>query len=233
MPQSTDKDPGDFINMKRILIVTAAIILLSQLAFSQSIDKAKLDKFFDTLEANNKFMGSLAVIRDGELIYSKSTGFLDINSKSKPDSSSKYRIGSISKTFTAVLVLKAIEEKKIRLDQTLGEFYPKIKNADKITIEHLLYHRSGIHSFTDDDDFQNWNTKPKNESELVEIIAQGNSEFEPNSKFEYSNPNYILLSFILQKLYKKSYSEILKDKIAAPAELKNTFFGKKIDLAKN
>lgn len=211
--------------MKSLLLVIITIPLSIPACFAQTIDKTKLDTYLETLETNNKFMGSIAVAVDGKLIYNKSNGFADVENKLNADKNTIYRIGSITKTFTAVLIMKAIEENKIQLDQTLNKYYPSIENANKITIEQLLYHRTGIHSFTNDEDYLTWNTTEKTEKELIEIIAKGKSEFEPDSKFEYSNANYILLSFILQKIYKKNYAEILKEKITTPLDLNNTFSG--------
>lgn len=91
--------------MKRIFYITLLIGTLCQIGFAQDFDKIRLDKYFNSLEANNRFMGSVAVSHNGKLIYSKSTGFSDFENKVKANETTKYRIGSISKTFTTVLVL--------------------------------------------------------------------------------------------------------------------------------
>lgn len=213
---------------KKIFVAVLLSLVSISLTYSQAFDKTKLDAYFKALEDNNKFMGSVALLRNGEVVYANAIGYSDVEAKTKASTDTKYRIGSISKTFTAALTLKAVEEKKLSLDHKLSQYYPTIKNADKITIEHLLYHRSGLHSFTDDEDYLSWNTQPRSEQQLVDLIAKGVSNFEPGSKFEYSNPNFILLSFILQKAYKKDYAELLKKKIIEPAGLKNTYFGGKI-----
>lgn len=216
-----------------ILLLLLTLFLFSNLGFAQDFEKEKLDQYFNNLEANNKFMGTVSVSVNGQKVYSKTVGFTDAESKAKPNELTKYRVGSVSKTFTAVLVLKAVEEGKLQLNQTLDKFFPNIKNASKITIENMLYHRSGIHSFTGDEDFPKWRVNPKTQQELVEIIAKGKSEFEPDSKYEYSNPNFILLTFILEKVYNKPYSNILEEKILKPAGLANTKFGSKINLQNN
>ena len=123
---------------------------IGQLGFAQNFDKVKLDNYFNALEINNKFMGSVAVAKNGVLIYSKAIGFSDLENAIKANVNTTYKIGSISKTFTAVLVLKAVEENKLKLHQTLDYYFPEVKNAEKITVEQLLTHRSGIHNFTDD-----------------------------------------------------------------------------------
>jgi len=219
--------------MKRTLVAFLAAGLISFAGLSQQFDKAKLDAYIDTLANNNRFMGSVAVSNGKELIYTKSVGFADIEQGLKANENSKYRIGSISKTFTAVLVLKAIEENKLDLSQTIDKYFPEILNADKITITHLLYHRSGIHNFPDEKTWLEWNTQPKTEQEIVEMIIKGGSDFEPDAKTSYSNSNFMLLSYILEKIYRKPYSAILEEKIIKPIGLKNTYYGKKIEVMNN
>ncbi|MCJ8154946.1 beta-lactamase family protein [Chryseobacterium sp. SSA4.19] len=145
----------------------------------------------------------------------------------------QYRIGSISKTFTAVLVMKAVEDKTLSLDRKLSDFYPEIPNSDKINIEQLLQHRSGIHNLTDEAEYAQYYMKPQTETDLINIIKKYKSDFEPRSKYNYSNSNYILLGFILEKTYKKPYSELIKDKIAKPLNLTLTEAGGTIDSSKN
>lgn len=215
-------------------IFAALIITFSALqGYAQNFDKAKLDAYFDKLEQNDKFMGSVAVSRNGEIIYTRSVGFADVENQLKANPDSKYRIGSISKTFTTVLVMKAVEQKKLTLDQTIDKYFPAIKNAEKITVANLLYHRSGIHSFTDDKEYLDWNTQPKTEKEMLEIIVKGGSDFEPDSKSAYSNSNFVLLTFIVEKSFKKPYGELVNELIAKPAGLKNTALGGKIATGKN
>jgi len=219
--------------MTRNYLLTIIFGFICQIGFSQSFDKAKLDKYFTELENSNKFIGSVAISENGKLIYAKAIGYSDIDTKTHSNENTKYRIGSISKTFTSVLVLKAVEENKLNLESKIYKFFPTIKNADKITISNLLNHRSGIHNFTNDEEYLKWNTQKKSEKEMLQIIEKAGSDFEPNSKAEYSNSNYVLLSYILEKVYKKPYSKILTEKITSPLKLQNTFFGGKINKTNN
>ncbi len=226
--------------MKRHLLIIFTLVLLapagmaqettaSAPSVAQDFNKSKLDQYFDALEAGDRFMGSVAVSRNGELIYSRSLGFADIAKNKKANASTKYRIGSISKTFTTVLVMKAVEDGKLELDQTIDRYFPAIKNADKITIGYLLYHRSGIHSFTDDPGFLTWNTQAKTEAEMVALITEGGIDFEPNAQSAYSNSNFVLLTFILENCFGKPYPALVDSLIAEPADLHNTYMGGKIN----
>lgn len=219
--------------MKRIFLSALLLCLMSLSGIAQDFDKARLDNYFDLLEKNDKFMGSVAVSKNGTLIYRRSVGFADLENGIKANENSGYRIGSISKTFTTVMVMKAVESRKLKLTTTIDKYFPEIENSAEITIEHLLRHRSGIHSFTDDEDYMNWNTQPKTEAELLEIIRKGGSDFKPDSRAAYSNSNFLLLSFILEKIYGKSYAELLETQIIRPLGMRNTSYGKKINTADN
>jgi len=219
--------------MTKKISITILFGLLFGITFAQNLNKAKLDSLFQILETKDKFMGSIAVAENGKLLYTKSIGKDDVESSKQSTIATKYRIGSISKMFTSCLVFKAVEENKLSLKQTIDIYFPTVENAKKITIGNLLNHRSGIHNFTNDKEYLNYNTQPKSEKEMVEIIAKGKSDFEPDSKGDYSNSNYVLLSYILEKTYKKPYQEILSSKIIKPLGLKNTYFGGKTNLQNN
>ncbi len=219
--------------MKRIIIVSLVASFIGIAGCSPQIDRAKLDAYFDTLAANNRLMGSVAISRNNKLIYAKSVGFADIEQGLKANENTRYRVASVTKTFTAALILKAIEENKLNLHQTIDQFFPTIENVDKITIEHLLYHRSGIPDYLVMLISEQNTTQLKTEQELIEKMSHAGSDFEPDTSSSYSNSNYALLTFILEKIYRKPYSEILEEKIIKPIGLKNTYYGGKINTKDN
>ncbi len=185
--------------MKRFLPLL--FVLLSCLTSFAQLNSKKLDSLFESLDENNKWMGSIAISLNGLPIYSKAIGFADLETKKKSTTLSKYRIGSISKTFTATLIFQAIEEKRLSLEDKLVKYFPTVENADKITISNLLNHRSGIYNFINSPDYRNYYTTKKSASEMVELISSYPSDFEPGTKFSYSNSNYVLLGYILEKIY--------------------------------
>ena len=189
-------------------------------------DFSKLDQYVDSLEAHDKFMGNLLIAHDGKVIYERSTGLKDIEKAEKLTKDSRFRVGSISKMFTTALVLKSVEEGKLSLDQPLSDFYPEVKNAEKITISNLLQHRSGIHNFTNDEVYMTYYQDPQTEASMVEKIVAVGSDFEPDSKGEYSNSNFVLLTYILEKVNNKPYADLVKENITSPLQLKNTYVGK-------
>lgn len=220
----------------KIISVIFLLLALSLTSFSQTFDKAKLDKFFDALAANDKAMGSLSISKDGKTLYSRAVGYRRIseNEKIPADTQTKYRIGSISKMFTATLVFQLIEENKLNLTDTLDKFFPDISNAKKITISQMLNHHSGIHNVTDDEEvYLNYYTKPQTQTQMLAVISKTKPDFEPGTKAEYSNSNYILLGYILEKITKKPYQNILRERITSKINLADTFYGGKINAGGN
>jgi len=156
--------------MKDVLIILIAIIFSSTRFFAQDIPVAKLDSLYDLLETNEKFMGSVMMTHKGEAIYSNAVGYESITDKKEATLNSKYRIGSITKTFTATMILKAVEEGKIDLTQTIEKYFPKVENASDIKIEYLLNHQSGIFNVTQREDVEDWSYSPQKKDEMLALV---------------------------------------------------------------
>ena len=202
--------------MKKLLLF---VFTFSSFTFAQ--DKfTRMDSLLNYLHENNKFMGSLT-IREGEnVVFNKAYGFADVEKNIKADRLTRYKIGSISKTFTAVMVMQLIEEKKLTLQTKLNRFYPKIQNAEKISIYDLLHHRTGIVDYVNQDaSFHASLDKKHSKEDILKVITSFKSNFEPGSKYEYSNSNFFILGCIIEKLTKKSYAENLQNRIVKKAEL--------------
>jgi len=180
-------------------------------------------------------MGSLTISKNGIINYQKAIGYSLISDDKKvaADINTKYRIGSATKMFTAVMIFQLIEEGKIKLDDKLKMYFPDLPNADKITIQNMLYHRSGLHDYTHDTNFPDWMNKPKSHEELLKIIKEKGSDFEPGTDVDYCNSNYLLLGYIIEKICNISYAEALKKRILFKLNLKNTYFGKPINIKNN
>ncbi|MCH8318574.1 MAG: beta-lactamase family protein [Bacteroidetes bacterium] len=218
--------------MKRTLVVGLSLLLCVRLN-AQEFDKEKMDSLFNLIESNGKGMGSISLYQDGNEVYYNSFGYADLANNIKATEKTKYRIGSVSKIFTATIIMQLVDEKKLSLVTTIDQYFPNLPNANKITIEQLLRHRSGLHNFTNDKDYLSWMESPKTKSELIEIFIEKGYDFEPNEKYEYSNTNYVLLSFIAESIDNKSFSEILKNRIIEPLKLKDTYYGNKINTKEN
>lgn len=200
------------------------LFFLAHFAIAQ-LDTIRLNQYFYTLESQNKVMTSVCLYKEGKIIYDNAIGYNDIENNSKANVYTQYRIGSISKIFTAVMILQMIEEKKLSFETKLNKFFPNIKNSDKITIEQLLQHRSGIENYTNESDYTNYFDQYTTEDEMLKKIEKLPSDFAPGSQFSYSNSNYLLLAFIIEKINKQSYSLQLTKRICAKANLADTKSG--------
>jgi len=219
----------------KILTATLLIGLSFGTIFSQSFNKPKLDSLMDVLAEKNRAMGSLTISKNGVVVYSRAIGYSYIsgNEKLPATNQTKYRIGSISKMFTATMVFQLIEDGKLSLTTTVDKYFPQLPNANKITISNLLNHRSGLHNFTDDPEYLTWMTLPKTQDDMLAIISKSKVDFQPNEKFSYSNSNYVVLGYIIEKVSKESYPKYLSNRITSKIGLSNTYVGTKTDTKKN
>jgi len=222
--------------MKIFIIVFSLPIFFFSNSYSQIINIKKLDSLFNTLQSRDLANGSVAISVNGKTLYQKAVGFAMLDSTNKkvlPNINTEYRVGSTSKMFTATMIFQLIDEKKLSLDTKLATYFPQLPNADKITIEEMLYHRSGLHDYTHDTNFPDWMDKPKTHEEMLKIIAGKGSDFEPGTKADYCNTNYLLLSYIIEKITGIPYAEALTQRITSKIGLQHTYYGKPIDIRRN
>ncbi|MFP9114146.1 serine hydrolase domain-containing protein [Flavobacterium sp. RHBU_3] len=219
--------------MKKTFTLLFSIISFSVFAQGGEAKFRKIDSLMTYLYQNGKFMGSLTLREKDKVVFSKAYGFADIGSKVKATTQTKYKIGSITKMFTASVVFQLIQEKKLKPDTKLSTFFPKIKNADKITIANMLNHSSGIYNYTNDSTFTPKLTTQQLRRDMLEQLYKYDAVFEPGTKAEYSNSNYLLLGFIIQDITHKSYKDNVTSRIINKVGLKNTKYYGKIDSKKN
>jgi CubicO group peptidase (beta-lactamase class C family) len=221
----------------RILFATLLALPSFIAAHAQSLDKTKLDQFFDRLAEKRKAMGSLAIVKDGNVLYTRAIGYSQIDrTEKKPlTTANRFRLGSITKMFTATMILQLVEEGKLNLTDTLDKFLPQIPNAAKITIAQILSHRSGIPNVRRERDAQiKVSTIPMGKDEMLALIVKATPDFEPDTKHQYSNSGYFILGLILEKVTGKPYDRALEERIASTIGLKDTYLATgNIDVNKN
>ena len=216
--------------MKLWFLVLAFIF--STYAHCQEFNRNKMDSLFSLIDSHDKGMGSISIFADAKKVYENAIGYANIEQKIPATPRTKYRIGSISKTFTANIIMQLVAENKLPLDTKLAAFFPEVPNADKITIEQLLRHKSGIFNFTNDQNYQGYLGQPLTREQMLEKISVYESVFEPGQKTEYSNSNYVLLSLIAEKIEHKEFADILVDRICTPCGLDDTYYGMAISEAR-
>lgn len=188
------------------------ILLSAGLCFPQLSDQVKiqkLDSLFNALEKNNMSMGSISIYKNGKEFYSKTYGISHDKNHRKvaADGKTLYRIGSISKLFTAFLIMKLAEEKKLDLDNDIGLFFPGLKQAKQTSIGQLLSHKSGLPVYHRVDDLEKLRSA-KTEAEFISMINKREGNMD-TSKFRYNNLNYTLLGLIVEKVTGQNYNDAL------------------------
>lgn len=211
-------------------LLLALFFMISALSFSQDLGTELLDAYFTSLEEREEMMGSITLSRAGRVIYTKAIGFRHIHGQKKipADTATRYRIWSITKLYTATMIMQLAEEGQLALDTKLARFYPQLPHADGITIKNLLMHTSGLHDFTQNDTEEDWDTymtAPKTPEFMVAHIAKYPPDFPPGEAFRYSNSNYLLLGYIIETLDGNRYENSLARRISAKLGLQATYFG--------
>ena len=194
--------------------------LSSRLAFSQpSPFEAQIQPYVDS----GRFIGSVLVAKDGKILYRKAFGFAQAEWEIPNTPETKFRIGSITKQFTAVAILRLAEQGKLKLDDRVRKHYPAAPATwDAITIHHLLNHTSGIPSYTGQPGFLEKSALPAKPSDIIKPIHALPLEFTPGTKFVYNNSGYLLLGLILESLTGQTYAEHLRQIIFEPLGMKDT-----------
>jgi len=184
---------------------------------------ARLDQVAGSHTAGNAFMGTVLVVEGDRVLLDKGYGMADLewNNANAPDV--KFRLGSLTKQFTAALVLQLQDEGKLKIEDPVSKYLPDAPAAwAKITLAELLGHTSGIPSFTGLKEFQVWSMSPHTTVEELALFRDKPLEFEPGSKFEYSNSNFEVLGAIVEKVSGKKYGDLLRERIFGPLDMKDT-----------
>jgi len=165
---------------------------------------------------------ALLIARDGKIVFQGAAGQADLENKTAATVDTKFRIGSITKQFTAAAVLKLAEKGKLKISDPLSKYYADFPNSDEITLEHLLTHTSGLQSYTEKADFYARVTKPVKPQELIDWTKNDKPDFAPGTNFHYCNTGYFLLGEIVAKVSGMSFAEYLDTEFFKPLGMKNT-----------
>ena len=185
----------------------------------------KVDKLMKMYWNYGEFNGNILVVKNHKVIYKRSYGMANMEWEIANQANTKFRIASLTKQFTAVLILKLVEENKIKLKGKISDYLPYYKKdiGEKVTIHHLLTHSSGIPNYTTLPKFnENVSKSYIPVQAMVEFFCSEPLEFESGKKFVYNNSGYFILGAIIEKVTGKSYQQALQDMILTPLQLNNT-----------
>ncbi len=203
--------------MRRFVLALIALLASAPGMTADSWAPAKkLDAWFDQLTKDGRVNGSIAISEKGRTRYSRSLGFARIqNNVPEPaDPGTRYRIGPMSKLFTAMLTMQLAEKASITLDTPVTEFFADVPNALTITYRDLLQERSGLSDYFDAPDFAAWRTQPRTQAQMLAVITAAGTKFKPRERTEYSHSNSLLLGYVLQKVLNRPYEDMLAQSIA-------------------
>lgn len=186
---------------------------------------AKIDSLLKVYQKEGKFEGALLVVDAGKVIYKNGYGLANRESNILNKANTVFRVASITKQFTAVLVIQLVEAKKINLNGKISDYLPYYRKdvGDLVSVHQLLTHTTGIPEFSCPDCSLLDTLKQKYEvSDIIKKFGSGDLDFKPGSNFRYSNMDYLILGAIIEKVTGKKGQEVLEDKILKPLGLKNT-----------
>ncbi len=208
------------------IIVTAilSLLLFGVISFGQTKSE-KFDELLGLYQEYGKFNGSVLVADKGKIVYKKGFGWANMEWDIPNASNTKHRLGSISKQFTALLILQLAAENKLDLHAPITDYLPNYNKAhgDRITTHHLLTHTSGIPNYTSFPGFMAKETRNYyTPDDFVKKFEDKDLEFTPGERFNYSNSGYFLLGVIIEKITGKTYEEMLQDNIFEPIGMKDS-----------
>jgi CubicO group peptidase (beta-lactamase class C family) len=186
-------------------------------------DAGRMDQIVQSYATNNSFMGSVLVARDGQVLFSKGYGSANLEWNVPNAPNTKFRLGSVTKQFTAASILLLEERGKLSVSDPVKKYLPDAPAAwDKITIFHLLTHTSGIPNFTGFPDYAKLEPFATTAEQVVGRFRDKPLDFEPGAKWSYSNSGYVLLTYLIEKITGGSYKTFVQENIFTPLGMKDS-----------
>ena len=184
-----------------------------------------MDHIVEASVSSGQFMGSVLVARDGRVLLSRGYGFANLEWSIPNTPATKFRVGSVTKQFTAAAILLLEDRGKLRIEDPISKYLADVPDSWKdVTIFHLLTHTSGLVSFTALPEYRSIEPLPITPAQLVGLVRNKPLEFPPGTKSKYSNSGYAVLGLIVERLSGESYAEFIQDNIFTPLGMKDTAY---------
>ncbi len=211
---------------KHIIAVVISLFFISLGAAAQtklSADMiAKIDKIAaDALANTGVPSASVAIVKDGQVVFTKAYGDAKLDPKTAASPTMRYSIGSISKQFTAAAMLLLQEQGKLSLDDKVSKYVPDLTRANEVTIRQLLSHTSGYQDYWPQDYVMPGMLKPTTAKAIMDSWAKIPLDFEPGTKWQYSNTNFVIAGVIIEKVSGMPLMKFLQEKVFAPLGMKS------------
>jgi len=208
--------------MRLLILIFMQLVATGLLrAQSRSIEQL-IDQYLDPYVKSNNFSGTVYLAKSGKALYEKSFGKA-IAEWSVPNSNdTKYHLASVSKPFTSTSILLLEQQGKLNVTDPVSKYLPDFNQGNKITIYHLLSHTSGVVNINDFPEYDAWSLTSMPLDSIVKAFQKKSLLFEPGTKYSYSNSNYNVLAYIIEKVSGKKYGEFLKENIFDVVKMSNT-----------
>ena len=221
--------------MCRIAFILAWFLLLTPVARSEApkkFDLAEIDAYVAQEVKEKGFVGlSVAIMRDGKIIFAKGYGKRSIEKDLPVEAATSFAVGSITKQFTCACIFLLAEEGRLSIDNPVAKYFPDLTQAGLITIRDLMNHVSGYPDYYPLDFVDRRMAKPIKFDAMLKEYAGGKLDFEPKTRFSYSNTGYIILGGIVAKVSGKPFAEFLRERILKPAKMDHSRFGSPKELS--
>lgn len=212
-------------SLKNSFFLISMLFFFSTVYGQNKVDK--INELMNTYHEYEQFNGSVLVSENGKIIFKKGLGLANMEWDLPNESDTKHRLGSITKQFTATLILQQVQAGKLELHVPITTYLPDYpeETGDIITLHHLLTHSSGIPNYTNYSTFfTDYSRDPYSPTEFTKVFQDSTLNFKPGEEYSYSNSGYFLLGVILEKITGKSYEQLLEEDIFAPLGMINTGF---------
>lgn len=190
-------------------------------AQADTLDR-KIAAYVAPLVQTNNFAGVILVAERGEVRFAQGFGYADVEQRVPSTATTRFQIASLSKPFTSAAIMLLAQRGELDLNAPLAQVLPGYPNGDKLTIHHLLSHRSGIPNINDFPEYEKIQLQPHSTAQLVSYFKDKPLEFEPGDKYDYSNSNYNLLAHIIERISGQSYGAFISREILEPLGLRET-----------
>ncbi|MCE0521369.1 MAG: serine hydrolase [Methylacidiphilales bacterium] len=214
-----------FLPSRRLILPALIFSLCTVVSMSQAADTPDVAGLESILAKRLPADGPgevVLVARDGKILFSHGYGFADREKRIPTTPETRFRIGSVTKQFTAAAILHLAQEGKLSIDDSLAKYFPKYPGGEKITLRHLLTHTSGLHNYTAHPDFLARVTQPIASADLVAWFQDDPPDFPPGEQFGYCNTGYVLLGQIVEKVSGLPLGDYLQKQFFGPLGLHDT-----------
>jgi CubicO group peptidase (beta-lactamase class C family) len=222
--------------MMKTRILTASLIFICLLvscslcepAQSKSLSadgaklEAKVDAYVKPYLDMKVFSGAILIARHGKILLSKGYGMANYELDVANTPKTRFHLASVSKTFTAAAIMLLAERGLLSTSDPLTKYIPDYPNGDKITVHHLLVHTSGIPNVNNFPEYNDWSRFAQTPTSLIDKFKNRPLNFQPGARYDYSNSNYNVLAFIIEKVSGKSYGDFLRENIFEPLGMNDT-----------